>query len=199
MSKPGRIIVVGGNAAGPAAAAKAKRVNPNAKVMLFEAGSYISTGTCEIPYVLSGDIKDYEDIVFYSPESFLNKKGVQVFINHRVEQIDRRNKSITVRDLLSDKLIEHIYDSLILTTGSLPKTLPGFNKELKNLFQLKNVGDLIGLKNFLNNNQVQSAIIIGSGYIGLEAADALVKNKIEVTVIEREAVPIPTAESEISH
>ena len=75
MKKSGRILVIGGNAAGPAAAAKAKRVNPNADVILFEAGEFISTGTCEMPYVLSGEISDHEKIVFFSPNSFQEEKG----------------------------------------------------------------------------------------------------------------------------
>jgi len=70
MKRPVKILVVGGSAAGPAAAAKAKRYNPNANVILFEAGNFISTGTCEIPYVLSGDISNYDDIVYYSAGSF---------------------------------------------------------------------------------------------------------------------------------
>jgi NADPH-dependent 2,4-dienoyl-CoA reductase/sulfur reductase-like enzyme len=84
MIKPKNIIVVGGNAAGPAAAAKAKRYNPEAEVLIFEAGSYISTGTCEMPYVLSGEIDDYNKIIFFSPEQFYKEKGVKVFINHSV-------------------------------------------------------------------------------------------------------------------
>jgi NADPH-dependent 2,4-dienoyl-CoA reductase/sulfur reductase-like enzyme len=79
MIKPKNIIVIGGNAAGPAAAAKAKRTNPEAKVVMFEASSFISTGTCELPYVISGEIKSYKDIVFFDAESFRQSKGVEVF------------------------------------------------------------------------------------------------------------------------
>ncbi|MCH9029461.1 MAG: FAD-dependent oxidoreductase [Bacteroidetes bacterium] len=198
MKRPVKILVVGGNAAGPAAAAKAKRYNPNANVILFEAGNFISTGTCEIPYVLSGDISNYDDLVYYSAVSFLNKKGVRVFVNHLVEQIDRKLKTITVHDLQSDTISEFQYDSLILTTGSQSKTLTGFSKELKNVFQLKNIDDLIKVESYLKNNSVQTAIIIGSGYIGLETAEALYKNKVEVTLIEKESLPLPFAEYEIS-
>ncbi|MCW9096961.1 MAG: hypothetical protein OQJ93_06185, partial [Ignavibacteriaceae bacterium] len=84
MKRPVRIIVVGGNAAGPAAASKAKRFNPNTDVILFEASEFISTGTCEMPYVLSGEIDDYRKIVFFSPSSFQEEKGVKVFVKHLV-------------------------------------------------------------------------------------------------------------------
>jgi NADPH-dependent 2,4-dienoyl-CoA reductase/sulfur reductase-like enzyme len=195
---PAKIIVVGGNSAGPAAAAKAKRVNPGAVVYLFEAGQFISTGTCEIPYVLSGEIKDYEDVVFYNPESFLRKKGVQVFVRHSVEDIDRRAKTITVNDLQNDKLVEYKYDTLILCTGSYAKMLPGFSTDFKNVFKLKNIGDLILLEDYLKNNPVKRATIIGSGYIGLELSDALHERNISTTILEKEVLPLPSAGVEIS-
>ena len=180
---PAKIIVVGGNSAGPAAAAKAKRVNQGAVVYLFEAGQFISTGTCEIPYVLSGEIKDYEDIVFYNSESFLRKKGVQVFVNHCVEDIDRKAKTITVNDLQNNKLVEHKYDTLILCTGSYAKMLPGFSTDLKNVFKLKSITDLIRLEDYLKHNSVKRAAIIGSGYIGLESAEALHTRNISTTIL----------------
>ncbi|MCW9066257.1 MAG: FAD-dependent oxidoreductase [Ignavibacteriaceae bacterium] len=193
-----RIIVVGGNAAGPAAAAKAKRVNPNAKVTLFEASSFISTGTCEIPYVLSDEINSYEDIVYYSPGNFLNIKGVEVFINHLVENIDRRGKNITVRDLQTDKTFTQPYDSLILSTGSVAKRIPGFYNELKNVFQLKTIDDLIKLKKNIDLKSVHTVTIIGSGYIGIEASEALIKKKLNIILLEKEKLPLPNAETEIS-
>jgi NADPH-dependent 2,4-dienoyl-CoA reductase/sulfur reductase-like enzyme len=165
--KPARIIVVGGNSAGPAAAAKAKRVNPAAVVNLFEAGKFISTGTCEIPYILSGEIKDYEDVVFYTPESFLSKKGVKVFVRHRVDEIDRKAKTIIVNDLQNDQLKEYQYDMLILCTGSYAKMSPGFSTDLNNVFKLKSIDDLIRLEDYLKKNSVTNATIIGSGYMDI--------------------------------
>ncbi len=193
-----RIIIVGGNAAGPAAAAKAKRVNPNAKVTLYEASSFISTGTCEIPYVLSGEIDKYEDIVYYSPETFLNKKGVEVFINHHVESIDRRGKNITVKDLQTDKTIIRPYDSLILSTGSVARRIPGFYKELKNVFQLKTIDDLIEVEKYIDLHSVDTITIIGSGYIGIEASEALTSKNLKVLLLEKENLPLSIAETELS-
>ncbi len=191
-------IVVGGNAAGPAAAAKAKRVNPYAKVILFEAANFISTGTCEIPYVLSGEINSYEDIVYHSAGTFLNEKGVEVYTNHRVESIDRRGKNITVKDLQTDKTFIQYYDSLILSTGSLARRIPGFYKELKNVFQLKTIDDLIDVKKYIELNSVHTVTIIGSGYIGIEASEALDKKDLKVTLLEKEKLPLPNAEAEVS-
>jgi CoA-dependent NAD(P)H sulfur oxidoreductase len=198
MKRPVKIIVVGGNAAGPAAAAKAKRFNPNADVILFEASEFISTGTCEIPYVLSGEIDDYRKIVFFSPSSFQEEKGVKVFVKHFVQEIDSNKKVIVVKDLVENKITEHDYDKLILATGSKAKTLPGFDTQLKNVFTLKNINDLVRLDDYIEIEKIKSAIIIGSGFIGLESAESLVKRNIKVKIIERETSPLPTTDKEFS-
>ena len=198
MKRPVKIIVIGGNAAGPAVAAKAKRYNPNADVMLFEVSEFISTGTCEMPYVLSGEIDNYRKIVPFSPSSFQGEKGVKVFVKHFVQEIDTKKKVIVVKNLIEDKITEHDYDRLILATGSKAKTLPGFDTQLKNVFTLKNINDLIRLGEYIKENQVKTSIIIGSGYIGLETVEALVKRNILIKVIERESKPLPGADKEFS-
>ena len=196
MKRHLRIIVIGGNAAGPAAAAKAKRFNPNADVLLFEANEFISTGTCEMPYVLSGEIDGYQKIIFFSPASFQEEKGVKVYVKHLVEAIDKKRKQVIVRSLIEDKIINFDYDKLILTTGSKAKTLPGFDAQLKNVFTLKNINNLIRINDFVSKDKVSKAIVIGSGYIGLEAVEALKKRNITVQLIEKEKRPLPGADKE---
>ncbi len=194
-----KIIVVGGNAAGPAAAAKAKRTDPNAEVVLYEASKFISTGTCELPYVLSGHINDYKKIIFFDSESFFAQKGVKVFTNHFVESIDRFNKSIIVKNLSTGRTQRDNYNSLILATGSTysnQKWMPG---NVENVFNLKTVSDLIGIQNFISKNSYQNVLIIGAGYIGLEAAESFYNLGCKVTIIEKEAFPMPSAETEIQH
>jgi NADPH-dependent 2,4-dienoyl-CoA reductase/sulfur reductase-like enzyme len=199
MKRQLRIIVVGGNAAGPAAAAKAKRFNPNADVILFEASEFISTGTCEMPYVLSGEIDDHRKILFFSPESFMNDKGVKVLVKHYVEEIDSHKKQITVRDLIENDIRTFDYDRLILTTGSKARSLPGFNTQFKNVFTLKNVNDLIEIDKYVKGNSVKNALVIGSGYIGLEVIESLKKRNIDVIVIEKESIPLPGADKEFGN
>ncbi|OGU54765.1 MAG: hypothetical protein A2V66_08355 [Ignavibacteria bacterium RBG_13_36_8] len=191
------IIVVGGNAAGCAAAAKAKRTAPNCRVLLFEAGSFISTGTCELPYVLSGEIKDYNDIIFFSPESFFRSKGVEVFVYHYVEQISRREKTIFVKNLIDGKKYKYDYDRLILCTGSIAKRVSSLNSNFQNHFYLKTVSDYLRIKNYLNNNIVKKVLIIGAGYIGLEAAEAFKKLNLDVTILEKTELPMPNEEEEV--
>ena len=198
MKRPVKIIVVGGNAAGPAAAAKAKRFNPNSEVLLFEASEFISTGTCEMPYVLSGEIEDYRKIIFYSPSSFQEEKGVKVFVNHFVEGIDTKKKVIIVKDLSENKVIECGYDRLILATGSKAKSLPGFDTDLKNIFTLKNINDLIRVDDYIKKNSVKNAVIIGSGFIGLESAEAFQKRNANVLIFEKTLRPLALADAEFS-
>lgn len=194
MKLPAKIVVIGGNAAGPAAAARAKRVSPNSEVLMIEAGNFISTGTCEMPYVLSGAIKDYEDVVFFSPESFFNKKGVNVLIKHRVESIDRKNKTLKVLDKDDNKIIEIDYDKLILATGSVAKSLPAFPPGLKNVFTLKSVSDLIEIQKYIGKSKPKNAAIIGSGYIGLEISEALKEINLDITLFEVKEFPLPSAD-----
>lgn len=197
MFKPAKIVVVGGNAAGPAAAAKAKRVNPGAKVIMFEAGEFISTGTCEIPYVLSGDIQDYKELITYTPNRFREEKNVEVYINCEVIRINRQKKSVTVYNNKEKKEFEENYDSLILAAGSIPKPVSDFPEFAVNLFTLKNINDLIRINDFIKSKEINSVVIIGAGYIGLEAADAFHTTGKDVILVERENLPLPYTEPEI--
>lgn len=199
MIKPKKIIVVGGNAAGPAAAAKAKRFNPEAEVLLFEAGNFISTGTCEIPYVLSGEIDDYNRIIFFSPEDFLEKKGIKVFINHKVESINRKDNKIVVRDLIKNNALEFNYDKLVLTTGSVAVNVDQFSTSLKNVYNLKNIQDLVDILKLVKEKKLNKVVIVGSGYIGLEVAEAFNKLDVSITMVEKDRYPLPNSEPEVQH
>ena len=196
---PRKIIVVGGNAAGPSAAAKAKRINPDAEVILFEAGEFISTGTCELPYLISGEIDDHRKIVYFTPESFLKSKSVKVYNKHFVESIDRNSKRVLVKNLNDGTSIEFEYDKLILTTGSVVKKIPVFPDQLKNLFFLKTVSNYLEIKEFMAENNVQNVLIIGGSYIGLEAAEAFVTAGKKVKIIDAMEMPMPNSEVEIQH
>ncbi len=199
MISENTIIVIGGNAAGPAAAAKAKRQNPNANVIMFEAGEFISTGTCELPYLLKGDIKDYQDIVFFTPESFYKDKGVKVYTRHFVESIDRKNKAVSVKNLSDNSLHEFHYSKLILATGSKAIKIPQLSSELSNLFYLKSVSDYLRIKSYLGSTKLNDVLIIGGGYIGLETADAFKSLGANITIIEKETLPLAGMDTEIRH
>jgi NADPH-dependent 2,4-dienoyl-CoA reductase/sulfur reductase-like enzyme len=197
MHQPKKIIVIGGNAAGPSAAAKAKRVNPDIEVLLFEAGEFISTGTCELPYLFSGEIKDYSEIVFFTPESFLKEKGVEVLNNHLVKGINVKYKEISVINKKTNSLFEFEYDKLILTTGSKPNEIYDLPFTIENVFSFKSVHDYLKIKNFASTNDINNILVIGSGYIGLEVADAFNKIGLKVTILEKELHPMPNGDEEV--
>ncbi len=197
MNNIKRIIVVGGNAAGPSAAAKAKRVDPSAEVILIEAGGFISTGTCELPYLLSGEIENYSDLVFYTPEKFNSEKGVKVSINNFVKNINPANKAIEILDRKNNSISELSYDKLILTTGSIPKEIPELPFSLENVFSYKSVSDYLKLNSYLSNNSVRKILIVGSGYIGLEVAENLKSKKFDVTIFDITNLPLPSADDEV--
>ncbi len=198
MLKPRKIIVIGGNAAGPAAAAKVRRVNPEAEVLMFESGDFISTGTCEIPYVLSGEIPTYEEIITYTPEDFRKEKGVKAFTNCEVLSISPGKKTIRVYNGRIRKDYEENYDSLILAMGSVPDKIPGFPEFSPNVFTLKNIADLQNVMEFIKSKDILSVVIFGSGYIGLETADAFHQLGIDVTLVEKAKLPLPYTEPEVS-
>ena len=197
MNRPKNIIVIGGSAAGPAAAAKAKRVSPDSDVKMFEAGNFITTGTCEMPYVLSGEIDSYKNILLFDPATFRKEKGVEVFTKHFVEEIDRKAKEIKVLDLFNGTTHFYKYDKLILATGAKPKTLKQFALPAENLFHFKSVSDLVKVKEYILSKKINNVAVIGSGYIGLETANAFSSLGFNVTVIEKENRPIPSAETEV--
>ncbi|MDP3830442.1 MAG: FAD-dependent oxidoreductase, partial [Ignavibacteriaceae bacterium] len=198
MSNPPSIIVVGGNAAGPAAAAKAKRVNPTANVTLIEATDYISTGSCELPYVLSGVIDSYQKIVFYNSETFQSEKGVNVLTKHLVESINRKEKTISVRNLVTNQLFFLPYTKLILATGSVSNKIEKINYHCENVFTFKTVYDLITIQNYIQEKKSKVVSIVGSGFIGLELSEAFRNLGLHVILIEKENLIFPSAEIEIS-
>lgn len=185
-----RILVIGGLAAGPSAASKAKRVNPNAEVTLFERNEYISYGICEIPYYIGNVVTDPDLLISYTPQKLEQAKGVKVKILHSVEEIVPGKKKILVRDLNKDKVFEHPYDKLIIATGSRPHLLGLKGEKGRNVFPVKTLEEGYGIKKFIAEEKPKNAVIIGGGYIGMEMAEALTKNNIQTTLLHRGELPM---------
>jgi NADPH-dependent 2,4-dienoyl-CoA reductase/sulfur reductase-like enzyme len=191
-----RILVIGGLAAGPSAAAKAKRVDPDAEVVLFEQGEHISYGICEIPYLVSSEIEDNEKLIVFTPEKLKKEKGVTAKVFHSVEEILPSRKEISVRNLQDGTREHHRYDKLIVATGSSPKRLNIEGDQSRNVFAVKRLDEAYALKKYIEEEHPRRAVIIGGGFIGLEMADALVRRGIEVTMIHNGAMPMSGLEEE---
>jgi NADPH-dependent 2,4-dienoyl-CoA reductase/sulfur reductase-like enzyme len=191
-----RIIVIGGLAAGPSAASKAKRVNPDADVILFEQDRYISYGICEIPYYIQGLIDDQDRLIAYTPEKLKQEKGVHVKTLHRVEKILPGGRKVVVRDLERDDVVEYSYDKAIIATGSKSRRMNVPNENASNVFVVKTYEDGMTIRKFLDDDHPRKAVLIGGGYIGMEMAEALTSRGIETTIHHQSELPMAGLELE---
>lgn len=185
-----RIVVVGGLAAGPSAAAKALRTNPRASVTLYEATETVSYGICEAPYAISGLIGDEAALVSYTPERLASEKGIGVKTLHRVEKILPSKHVVVARDLRRQTLVEEEYDALILATGSSARRLQLAGEDARNVFHLGSRQDTLDIIAFLRSEKPKHAVIVGGGYIGMEMSDALRSRGMDVTLVHRRRLPL---------
>lgn len=194
MSSPQRtIVVVGGLAAGPSAASKAARTDPHARVILLEQSDAISYGICELPYYVGGTVRA-EDLIVHTAESLKREKGVEVLLYHRVEEIRHGSRRLMVRDVNAGKVVELRYDRLVLATGATPRRLGIDGEDAANVFHIRSLDSAHQLRHFIDGARPRTAVIIGAGFVGVEMAEALRERQVEVTVLEREELPLPGME-----
>lgn len=183
MSK--RILVVGGVAGGASAAARARRLDEKAEIVIFERGEHVSFSNCSMPYFLSRAIADSASLVMMDPTQFKNKYNIEVRTQHEVTSIDRSKKTIQVKNLLTGAACEEPYDTLILSPGGepvMPKAIEGINN--KNVFSIRNVTDIARLDSCLRTGQVNQIAVVGGGALGCEVAENIVLAGKQVTLIE---------------
>ncbi len=179
-----RILVVGGVAAGPSAASKAARTNPDAHVTLFELTDTISYGICEIPFFLAGEVRQ-EDLVVHTPASLGKEKGVEVRTLQLVESISTARRTIVVREVATGRVYEERFDRLVLATGARPRPLNLAGEQARNVFPVRSYDGACALRRYLETEHPRNVVIVGGGYIGIEMAEALRSRECEVTVLER--------------
>jgi len=179
-----KIIIIGGVAGGATAAARLRRLDEHAEIIMFECGEHISFANCGLPYYIGGTIADRETLLLQTPESFRQRFNVEVRIQNDVLSIDRTAKTITVKNLRTNEVYAESYDKLILAPGGIPiKPLAeGINSE--KIFTLRNIADADRIKEYIANNQPKSAAIIGGGFIGIEMAENLTEAGLKVSIIE---------------
>jgi len=184
MSKE-RFVVIGGVAAGMSAASRAKRNRSDMEVAVLERGSFVSYGSCGLPYFISDLVKDVHGLVVYDAAFFKQKRGIDVLTRHEVINIDPDTKLVLARNLEQGKEVKLSYDKLAICTGASPyyPNLPGV--DLKNIFVIRTAEHGVALKNFIDEAAPKKAAIIGAGLIGLEMAEAFRARGLEVTVIKR--------------
>lgn len=197
MKKPFKnIIIIGGVAAGPAAAAKAKRIDPDLNITIFEQGEFISYGTCSMPFFVGDVIQDYRRIITFSPAEFEKEKGCAVKTFHRVEEILPRKKKVVVTDLEKNRISEYPYDQLLIAAGARARIQEPSWLRAKNVFSIKHLRDSIALKEYIVSQRPRKILIVGGGFIGMEMADAFSKHRLDITVLHKAEYPMNTMEPE---
>ncbi|MGL5433910.1 MAG: FAD-dependent oxidoreductase [Lachnospiraceae bacterium] len=195
-----RLIVIGGTAAGLSAASKAKRLSPELEVMVFEQSGYVSYGACGLPYFVGDLIKNPEDLIAVSAEELCTKRQIPTFIHHRVTNINRKEKTVTVEtvdDLDQQEISVHSYDKLVIATGAVPirPDIPGVDAD--GVYYLRTVEDGIRLKKQAAGRE-QTAAIVGGGFIGLEVAEELTRVGTNVHLYEKLDRLLPFLDPEFS-
>jgi len=184
LPKQTRIVVIGGTACGPKAAARARRRDPQAKITIVEQGQYISSATCGLPYYVSGVISEEEKLVARKPDFFKKVMDIDVLTRTKAIAIERQAHQVEVLNQMTNKTQTIPYDKLVLATGSRP-VLPKLKGiKLGGVFTLTRVEDALALRKLITKRQIKQVVVIGAGLIGLEAAEAFTSLGIRVTVVE---------------
>lgn len=180
-----KVVIVGGVAAGATAAARLRRLDEQAEILIFERSGYISYANCGLPYYIGDVITDPEALTLQSPEQFFARFRVQVRVRHEVTALHPERKTVSVTDLATGRTFEESYDKLILAPGARPAQprLPGVG--LERVFTLRTVEDTFRIKEFIQKNKPRSAVLAGGGFIGLELAENLRELGMEVTIVQR--------------
>lgn len=180
-----KVVIVGGVAAGATAAARLRRLDEQAEILIFERSGYISYANCGLPYYIGDVITDPEALTLQTPEQFFARFRVQVRVRHEVTALHPERKTVSVTDLATSRTFEESYDKLILAPGARPTQprLPGVG--LERVFTLRTVEDTFRIKEFIQKNKSRSAVLAGGGFIGLELAENLRELGMEVTIVQR--------------
>jgi len=199
-----RIVIVGGVAAGPKAASRARRLDPDAKITVFEKGNFLAYAGCALPYYISGRLKRQRELFqSYSgfenaTEFFRNIKGIEIKSLSEVTAINRDKKCIEYRDILTGREYTEPYDLLILATGSTPVIPEIEGIELKNILTLHGVTDSENIKRSIANDTAKEIVILGGGNVGIETAEALTVSGARVTIVEKETKILPFLDQEMA-
>ncbi len=180
-----KLVVIGGVAGGASAAARVRRLDEKAEIVVFERGKDVSYSNCALPYYLGGVIEKPETLIMMTPEAFKKRHNIDVRVNSEVVKIDREAKKVAVRDTLTGETYEESYDKLVLSPGArpvMPKSIAGIDRE--NVFSIRNVGDVVRIKEYLTAREAKDVAVVGGGFIGIEAAENLKKAGYNVSIIE---------------
>lgn len=183
MSK--RVLVVGGVAGGASTAARVRRLDEFAEIIMFEKGPFVSFSNCALPFHLSGIVEEADNLVLMTPEVFHKQYNITAKVNHEVIEIKPDKKQVIVKNTVTGELTEETYDELMLSPGAnpiLPSSIKGIGSD--HVFTVRNVPDIDGIHRYINDNNIKDVAVVGAGFIGIEVAENLREAGKNVTIIE---------------
>lgn len=178
-----KVLIIGGVAGGASTAARLRRIDEHAEIIMFEKGQYISFANCGLPYYIGGAIKERRNLLVQTPEAMRARFKIDVRELSEITNIDKENKKVAVKDLKTGNTYEESYDVLVLSPGAVPikPPIPGINNP--GIFTIRDIPDTDAIKEFVDKT-INSAVVVGGGFIGLEMAENLNKIGIKVTIVE---------------
>lgn len=179
-----KVLIVGGVAGGASAAARLRRLDEKAEIIMFERGEYISFANCGLPYYIGGEINKKSALTLQTPQSFNSRFNVDVRVWNEVTAIDAEKKQVTVHNVQTGEDYTESYDELILSPGAAPlvPTMDGVDDP--RVFTLRNIPDTVKIRDYVEEEFPESAVVVGGGYIGVEMAENLKKAGLKVTIVE---------------
>ncbi len=193
-----RILIVGGVAGGASAAARARRLDEGAEILVFDRGPFVSFANCGLPYYVGDVIRDEQDLIVASPELFQERFDIEVRTRSEVLAIHRDTREIEVRDLVSDRLYRERYTHLVLAPGARPVRPPLPGIDLPGIFVLRTIPDSARMRAWIDEHGARSVVIVGAGFIGLEMAENLARRGLAVTLLELADQVMPPLDPELS-
>lgn len=179
-----KIIIVGGVAGGASAAARLRRLDEKAEIILFERGAYISFANCGLPYYIGGEITKKSALTLQTPASFRSRFNVDVRVNSEVVAVDTAAKTVTVHNGETGEDYTESYDKLLLSPGAAPLVPPMEGADNPRVFTLRNIPDTVKIRDYVEEEFPEEAVVVGGGYIGVEMAENLKKAGLKVTIVE---------------
>lgn len=179
-----KVVIIGGVAGGATAAARIRRLDEQAEILVFERSGFVSYANCGLPYYIGGRIEDEQDLTLQTPESFRQRFNVRIHVRHEVTAIHPDKKTVTVKDLTSGTVFTETYDKLLLSPGARPIKPDFAGVESDRIFTLRTVEDTLKIKAYLTTRRPQSAVVVGGGFIGIEVAENLRACGVNVTLVE---------------
>ena len=193
-----KIVIIGGVAGGATAAARLRRLDENAQIIILERSGYVSYANCGLPYYIGKEITERTELTLQTPQSFEARFNVDVRVNEEVIDIDTSSKTVTVKKLKEGSVYTESYDKLILSPGAKPivPDIPGV--EGKRVLTLRTVEDTFKIYDYIDEYAPKSAVVVGGGFIGLEMAENLINRNLKVTLLQRSAQVMPPLDADMA-